>query len=107
MRIVRKPKHMCFAEACLSTEHGNDFVDLKRPLEREANFSLGVKLMSQRVGDEDWTLQAVVHRTSRAPLWRARDMGRGDPVRLTRVKRARTAAAAIDRAINNIQIVFG
>ena len=96
MRMTKKPKHVFFAEASKITEHGIEFLDLKRPLVRETNFSVGVHLMNQRVGGQDWSLQELVHRTDAPPLWRARDVGRGELQRLTL---ARQAKASKERSV--------
>ena len=89
MRRVNRPQRLFFCEAVQNSQDGQQFVDIKRPLARKSQFGIAVELMNRRCGNEQWTLQAVHHKTSCGPLWRTLQVGESEPHILSCVRRAK------------------
>ena len=91
---------------CLKIIHPNyadddHFIDINRPVVSITNFGIAVKLLTQRGARAVFTVRSVVHRSSKRPLWRTGDIGRGEPLTLSGVVRAKARAEVdpLERAL--------
>ena len=101
MRRFGLPQRMHFAETSACTVGDDHFIDINRPVVSITNFGIAVKLLTQRGARAVFTVRSVVHRSSKRPLWRTGDIGRGEPLTLSGVVRAKARAEVdpLERAL--------